>query len=144
MELPEFVGLIHSLAQPSLSLKDNLVRTVHRVSSALTDFFRWQKQRFLNRYKDDPIMSCYMADGWSSRIESRVKRYVGSSIVYRGSEVKHEFLLQLEIMKTLQADNTCDMIINFSPPIGLGLGRKDSRLLWGHGPKGYCIYIGFF
>jgi hypothetical protein len=108
-----------SIAERNLALK---------LSAALQILQDSEVERMILDHSDEPMLACYISDGWARMIQSTTvtKLNVGNSYlrVTRRGRFRHEFLCQRGVFLCDPFDGTHLSHLLLSEPVGLKLGGR--------------------
>ena len=97
----DFAQLALGLCQVSRSLTDDELDQCVQVGACIEKHLMDGAEGFVRRCQDEPLLVCYMCDGWSCDLTSRSLAFVGSRMQQKTNHWKGEFLLERAILRSL-------------------------------------------
>jgi len=125
MEPEQFVEHVLRLAKPSEQVNAGSAddRLLYLLSETCTQQLRRRQSEMLATSRGKPVLLCYMSDGWGSNIVTRITSKVGE-LVLRNARFRHEFLLQIALMKVFGADGSVETAVLVDGAVSLRHGKR--------------------
>ena len=128
MEPEQFVEHVLRLAKPSEQVNAGSAddRLLYLLSETCTQQLRRRQSEMLATSRGKPVLLCYMSDGWGSNIVTRITSKVGE-LVLRNARFRHEFLLQIALMKVFGADGSVETAVLVDGAVSLRHGKRSEH-----------------
>ena len=126
MEGQDFAQLALGLCQVSRSLTDDELDQCVQVGVCIEKHMMDEAEGFVRRCQDEPLLVCYMCDGWSCDLTSRSLAFVGSRMQKKTNHWKGEFLLERAILRSLPSPAGDRLRMVMTPPSAFD--QRESKL----------------
>ena len=113
-----------------MSLTDAEEDTVNRLAFVMTRCLRHKFEKLIPENRRQPALFTYMSDGWGSTVTSRFPAAVAvGKHVIRNARFRHEFLLQLGLLKVRQSDGRIASAVVLDGAVSLRNGKRSWQCL---------------
>ena len=126
MEPQQFREMVLKLAQVKISFSDVDRDNAIKVSYTIRKFLQQRALATLQRFRFEPTLFIYMADGWGATVFDMVKLPIPGThlVVTRSGRYRHEFLLQRGLIRISTLAEGTVLLPLIEEPLGMGLGKS--------------------
>ena len=111
MEADELRDAIRKWTKVGTALEKAEAKECYALAAGGSDLLRSDRESLLRVATEScqPVMHCYMSDGWKSKSKTVQNIYCNGKLKKRGGSLYNEYLMELDILKTIPGDEEITM-----------------------------------
>ena len=123
MDQSELSDKVLELSKVSTSLSDSQLDDCARMGSCIERFLMEGAESFMKQYSDEPVMICYLADGWSCDLTARHRVWFAGASASKKDMWKGEFIMERAVLRAAPSAGEPGIRMVMAPPRLLSQGK---------------------